>query len=272
MNAYIEIMRPANGIMAAIAVAVGYVVVAGMSLTTTPGYAMFSAFLILGAGMAINDYYDYAIDIKTKKHRPIPSGRIKKKIAFVYSIVLFLIGIILSYFVNFMTFAIAIVAAVLLFGYAAYFAKKVFSGNLVVAVNTGLTFVFGAAVVGEVFLSEVIALAGMALFATLAREIYKDIQDIAEDKKTRRTLPMEIGKSKSTLIAAFALVTAVMLSPIPYLAGIFGYTYLLLITLVDIGFLYTAYTGSKSGDYGKEAKYCKLLQFGALIAFIIGSI
>lgn len=273
MNAYIEIVRPFNGVMAAIAVFIGYVVAGGaLAFSNELAYAAVAAFLILSGGMVINDYYDWKIDAKTKRYRPIPSGRIKKNVAFVYSIVLFVVGIVLSYFINMMAFVVALIAAVLLFLYGKDLSKKVFTGNLIVAVNTGLTFVFGAAVVGNLFVSEVIALAGMALFATLAREIYKSIQDMKEDKGVRETLPMKIGVSKSTLIAAFALVTAVVLSPIPYWSGAFGDTYLILVGLVDIGLLYTAFNGLKSKEFAREAHYCKIFQFAALIAFLVGSL
>ena len=271
MNAYIEIIRPANGIMAAIAVAIGFVIaLGGFGFTPEVGYAMVSAFLILSAGMAINDYYDWRIDAKHKKHRPIPSGRIKKKTAFVYAIVLFGVGVVLAFFINMVTFAIASVAALLLFFYGKDLSKKAFTGNMVVAINTGLTFVFGASVAGNIFVTEVLVLSGMALFATLAREIYKSIQDIKEDAGVRETLPMKIGASKSTLIAAFALLTAIMLSPIPYWGGTFGINYLLAIALVDVGFLYTAFSSMKSKNFGREARYCKMLQAAALVAFLAG--
>ncbi len=272
MSPYIEIIRPVNGVMAAVAVVVGYIVAGGAVWGASIAYAMAAAFLILSGGMAINDYYDLDIDAKTKKYRPIPSGRMKESTALAYSAVLFAVGIMLSWLVNASAFAIATTASLLLVLYAKSLSKKAFTGNLVVAVNTGLTFVFGAAVAGGVLMTEVIALAGMALFATLAREIYKSIQDMGEDKGVRETLPIKIGISKSRMIATFSLVSAVALSPIPYWAGAFNTTYMLLISLVDLGFLYTAMNGMKSKDFGREAHYCKVFQLAALITFLVGAI
>jgi geranylgeranylglycerol-phosphate geranylgeranyltransferase len=158
----------------------------------------------------------------------------------------------------------------LLYLYAWRLSAAPFTGNLIVAFNTGLTFIFGAAAAGEVLSIPAIALAGMALFATLAREIYKSIQDMKADKGHRETLPMNIGVGKSSLVAAFALATAVMLSPIPYWAGTLSAKYILLIALVDAGFLYTAFNGMYSRNHAKEAYYCKLFQAAALIAFVAG--
>ena len=116
MLAYIEILRPLNCFMGAIAVWIGSLV-AGAPLY--PGepvlFAMASAFLICGGGMAINDYFDTEIDRINRPKRPIPSGRMKKDSAFVYSIFLLLAGITLSYFINTNAFYTAItVSAILL--------------------------------------------------------------------------------------------------------------------------------------------------------------
>jgi len=271
MNPYLEIIRPANGAMAAVAVLVGYIVAIGSVAITLPAAAaMLSAFLILSGGMAVNDYYDVAIDKKNKPHRPIPSGRMRRTRAFQYSMALFGLGLAAALYVSYAAFAIATAAAMLLYLYAWKFSAEPFTGNLVVAVNTGLTFIFGAAAAGEVLSIPAIALAGMALFATLAREIYKSIQDMKADKGHRETLPMHIGIGKSSLIAAFALATAVMLSPIPYWAGTLSTKYILLIALVDAGFLYTAFNGMYSRNHAKEAYYCKIFQAAALIAFVAG--
>ena len=94
---------------------------------------------------------------------------------------------------------------------------------------------------------------------------------MAEDRTVRETLPLRIGKSRSALIAAFALVTAVMLSPAPYWAGAFGEGYLLMIAVVDAGLLYTAINGTRSRNFAREARYCKLFQAAALVAFLVGA-
>jgi geranylgeranylglycerol-phosphate geranylgeranyltransferase len=272
MNPYLEIIRPTNGIMAAVAVAVGYMIAShGLVFTPVLAYAMLSAFLILSAGMAINDYYDFSIDLQRKQHRPLPSGRMRRSVARYYAALLFGAGLVLAWLSGMAAFAVALAAAVILFLYAAHFAAKPFTGNLLVAVCTALTFVFGAAAAGEAVSVQIIALAGMAMFATLAREIYKSIEDLRADKGVRETLPMRIGVNRAALIAAFALVVAVMLSPAPYWAGAFGERYLLLISLVDAGFLYTALGSMKSKDFAREAKYCKIFQAAALIAFLAGA-
>src|SRR3989344_737409 len=98
MNPYILILRPLNGIMSIIAVYVGTLVAGALlvpSLNLLLG--MLVVFLVSGAGMIINDIFDIEIDRVNKPERPLPSGRITKKKAWAYSILLFIIGNVIAY-------------------------------------------------------------------------------------------------------------------------------------------------------------------------------
>ena len=273
MNPYLEIIRPVNGVMAALAVIIGFVVSGGhIALSTELICATFAILFLLSGGMAINDYYDYDIDLKRKKYRPIPSGRISRKSAFAYSIALFVASMFFGYLINTISFIIIVAMVILLFVYSNKMSKSVFTGNIIIATCTALAFVFGAAANGNIFAIGVASLAGMAFFATLAREIYKDIQDLEEDNGVRETLPMKIGIRKATFISALALVFTIVLSPLPYLLGLFGEAYLFLIALVGAGFMYTAFRSLSSKNFSKEVLHCKALQFSALLIFLISSL
>ena len=72
MNAYLEIIRPGNAIMAIIAVILMGVIGHNYSLPLILGMA--ATFLALGGGNAINDVFDIKIDSINKPERPIRSG------------------------------------------------------------------------------------------------------------------------------------------------------------------------------------------------------
>ena len=74
MNAYLEIIRPGNAIMAVIAVLL-VAIISGI-FTLNVLLACTVVFIITGAGNSINDYFDHKIDAINKPYRPIPSGRI----------------------------------------------------------------------------------------------------------------------------------------------------------------------------------------------------
>jgi geranylgeranylglycerol-phosphate geranylgeranyltransferase len=66
----------------------------------------FSMGFITSAGFAINDYFDRESDAVIKPKRPIPSGALTLKQVVAVSGVLFAVGLIMSYFINPLSFAI----------------------------------------------------------------------------------------------------------------------------------------------------------------------
>ncbi|RAP54232.1 MAG: geranylgeranylglycerol-phosphate geranylgeranyltransferase, partial [Methanosphaera sp. rholeuAM130] len=92
MNSYIEILRPANAIMASIAVLLMAIISHTYNMEIALG--ALAVCIATGAGNTINDYYDYEIDKVNKPDRPIPSGRISLKNALHYSLILFTIATI----------------------------------------------------------------------------------------------------------------------------------------------------------------------------------
>ncbi|MCD6523115.1 MAG: UbiA family prenyltransferase [Candidatus Diapherotrites archaeon] len=272
---WLQLIRPYNGIMTAIAVAIGFFV-SSRTINGSMLIAMLSAFLIMSAGMIINDYFDLPIDKKSKPWRPLPSRKIKKDDALLVSILLFLGGIFLSTMLNRIALYIAIIASIFLLLYAASLSKKVFIGNMVVAFNTALTFIFGeAAATNQIFSKELGVLFLLSFLSTIAREIYMDIRDMKEDRKVRRTVPIEIGMKKAAYIASFFVLLSIIASPLPFIVGCFGISYLLIVGIADLYFIVIIVKGlrnkrAKAFDF--QGKHMKIAQFIALLAFIIGAL
>ena len=88
MNPYVEIMRPGNAIMGAIAIIL--VAFVDKTFNIPVILAILAVFFETAAGNVINDYYDYEIDLINKPERPIPSGRISLKSGKYFSYLLFL--------------------------------------------------------------------------------------------------------------------------------------------------------------------------------------
>ena len=270
LSAWLDLIRPVNALMTGLGVAVGYFLASGgFPVDENLGLAMLSAMLIASGGMAINDYFDRFIDVKIKHWRPIPSGRIKSWHALLVSLALFGAGIYSSGLINTMCYWIAIIATVLLIVYSAYLARIPLLGNLTIALNTGLTFVYGeAAATGAVFSLNVTILFILAFMSTLAREIYKDIEDIAGDKGSRRTLPMVIGKLPSAIIASSAIILSVVASPVPFIMNTLNIKYLITVVIADFIFAYIAFASIVNNKvYSKELKIAQLI---GLIAFLVG--
>jgi len=267
MFAYIEILRPVNGLMSALAVWVGSIVAGAALVPAQPVItAMVSVFLISGAGMVINDYYDIEIDKINKPKRPLPSGKIKLKASLIYSIILFLLGIALAYFININAFLIAILASILLFLYSARLKKTLLLGNVIVSLLVALSFAYGGLAAGNYF--PTLLLAFLAFLANMGREMYKSIEDVMGDKKYgANTLPIKIGVLKSKMLANIFVITAVLFSFVPYFLGTFGQVYLFFVVIADIAFVAAAVSPVRY-----SAKICKIAMFIALLAFFAAAV
>jgi geranylgeranylglycerol-phosphate geranylgeranyltransferase len=109
----------------------------------------------------------------------------------------------------------------------------------------------------------------MAFLATLGREIVKDIQDMSSDFD-RRTLPQRIGARSAGVVASVSFLTAVFLSFVPVMAGIFGLEYLAAVLFADAIFIYCSIVHFRNPRQGQRwAKYGMLV---ALIAFLLGGL
>ncbi len=265
MNAYLEILRPGNAVMAVIAVLL--VMLISGNFTASAFLACFVVFVVTGAGNIVNDYFDYKIDAINKPKRPIPSGKISRKTAGIYSILLFIIGIIVGFYINFLLGMIAFLSSLLMVYYAYKLKKTVIIGNLSISFLTGLCFVFGGIAVGEIITS--IYLGFYAFLMTMAREIVKDMEDVEGDKKEgAATLPIIYGTKLSSIIAASFMIIASITSPALYFIGIFNILYLMVLFIAIFMFMIGAVSILKDQSVENSANVSKKIKIGMGITFL----
>jgi len=115
IRSYLQLIRARNCAIAFIGVLVGASLAQPhLDILSHQGVllAATAAFLIVGGGNAINDYFDYEIDKTNKPRRPIPSGRVSRSDAFMLSIVMFLVGVWLAHSINRYAFLLAVSRAI----------------------------------------------------------------------------------------------------------------------------------------------------------------
>lgn len=264
---FLGLMRIENSVMAGIAVAIGFVIAGGFEPGQSIVLALLSAVIITGAGNAVNDYYDRKIDEKNASHRPIPSGKVSERAAFLFSMVLFAMGVAMAFSINTACFMLASLNSLLLFIYARNLKSSVLAGNLAVSYLTASTFVYGALVTGDP--TATVLLAALAFLANVGREIIGDIEDMKGDENAGiNTLAIKIGEKKAWLFGRICILLAIAFSPLPYLMGIFGMTYLLAVLAADGLFLASVATK----DARKNQRLTKIAIFVGLIAFLLGAI
>ncbi len=264
----LELTRPGNAIASGALTAIG-AFVASASADQLPAVAAAVAATVfaVAAGNTINDYFDREIDRINDPGRPIPSGRVSARGALAVSVVLFALATVCALALPTLALAIAAVNLLLLLAYTEFFKGTPGAGNALVAYLGGSTFLFGGATVENVPPTVVLAL--LAAVSTLAREIIKDVEDVAGDREEGlRTLPVVVGDQRALGVALGLLVVAAAASPLPYLLDMLGVAYLVVVAPAVALMLFAGYEAF--ADPGDGQEHLKYGMFLAILSFVIG--
>lgn len=231
--------------------------------------AMITTFFITGASMTFNDYFDWEIDKINHPERPIPQGIIQPKEMLAFSVIFFVFGVTISFFINLLCFGITIGSVFLLNVYELYSKNVGIFSNFTVAFISALSFTFGGAAVGNP--GAALILSVLTFFVMVGREIIMDIRDAEGDQSVRRSLPVQLGKTRASYVAILFLVISVVLAPLPYFLNILNLWYVLIIIPVAVIILATVLWMLR--DTQKAALSASLIRVAlaiALVAFIVG--
>jgi geranylgeranylglycerol-phosphate geranylgeranyltransferase len=234
--------RPARGLIALLRLPY-WLMTGGLSLLTafaitknplslsiqTDLLIFFSMAFITSAGFAINDYFDRESDAVIKPKRPIPSGALSLKQVVAISALLFTLGLIMAFFINWLSFAIIVADSLLLLIYSTLVKRKSgFAANVLVGVLTGTAFMYGQATISHPPTVSLISLSLYPIaFGTIGGNVLRDILSLDGDSKIGYpTLPQKIGTVNSVKVAALFFTLTGLLAPLPYFIGKFTIYYL----------------------------------------------
>ncbi len=271
MNPYLALTRPGNMILTAIAVIAGSFIAAGpeiMDFQIEVAICCVCSMMLVGGGNALNDYNDRETDKENHPERPIPSGSISADAASLYAQALLGSGLLILLFGldNKMPFVIALIGIILLIVYENGLKAAGISGNITVGLMSGAVFLFAGMAVNDP--GPTLWMCGLAVLATVTREIIKDVQDLEGDRD-RRTLPASIGIENSMRVAILFLLIAIGLSytAMDQFDGMASNAYLGGITLANGTMLFGIYN-AKQEDYFGGQKNLKQGMGIAMLAFI----
>jgi geranylgeranylglycerol-phosphate geranylgeranyltransferase len=285
MNPYVELARPGNAVMASFGALLGMLVVLGPDLwdpdlLVPVVIGVLVPFLVTAGGNSLNDYMDHLVDQEAHPERPLPSGRLTTTQVMGFGMICFFVGaamaatIVTLTDIGLLPALLALLAIMSLYAYELAFKYRGFIGNLMVAFLSALTFIFGASVVAEPDHEgwlTVIVLSLLAFFASLGREITKDIEDMEADRGSRRTYPMEVGTGTASIVAGGYICIAVVLSPTPFWPlDTMGWPYLAVVLVSVAFFLYSLVLLRR--EPGRAQHLHKYGMVIALLAFLVGSL
>jgi geranylgeranylglycerol-phosphate geranylgeranyltransferase len=284
----IEIMRPINCLMGTLTILIGL-------LNTRTGIpfnnflvniilGVLTYFFLAGAGMVINDFYDYEIDKINRAQRPIPRGSITLTQAKLLYIIYLLIGISLSLFnvlifsLNYFVIIIALIFGLIGWLYAKWGKKSGFLGNIIVSISFSIGMIYGALLDSSSVPLYIYSFFFTSLFLLLSREVIKGCEDIEGDKNEGvKTLAIRIGIKKSTIFAMIFAFLAILFYIFSLFLNIINpflyFIFMIFGTLIVASSIFLMFRSNISKkDFKIISLLLKIGAFLGLLTFLLASI
>lgn len=169
--------------------------------------------LVMSGSMVINDIYDIDVDRKNNPLRPLPSGKVSIRSAYIFTGILFFSAIILGHihFANTNLPIIITTSICMLILYTPIFKRIFFIKNLVCASIVSGSIAFTGVAVGlnnKLLLASIVRLVAAS---SMHMEILNDIRDYEGDKMSRIfTIPVIFGKMAAGFLSKIILYFGVM--------------------------------------------------------------
>ena len=158
-------------------------------------------FLSEAGAFAINDYIDFAVDLKNQRSdRPLVLGLISRKTALITAILILIIDLLLVFFLNAIAALFALISIPLFYVYSLGLKKKILVKNLLIAYSYTGTILFGSVVSDTILEPIIIYFAVMGFIIGLGSEIMFDIADVEGDKELGiNTIPSKFGTKTAAI-------------------------------------------------------------------------
>ena len=225
MRDWTRLVRVPNLLLAAAGVIAGGWIAAGMPIATRALLlAAVSGAALGAAGNAVNDLNDLAADRINHPARPLVRGSLSRGTALATVAIAAIIGLGAAAAASGAQLGSGAAALAVMIAYSPLLKRHGWPGNVAVAAIAGLPLWYGALAAGRPGAGAVPWIIGGWLH--LAREVVKDVEDVAGDQAAgRRTIAVRHGVATALRVARGLIVTFVALALVlPFAAG-FGWAY-----------------------------------------------
>lgn len=240
-KAMADLVKPELPLAAGICVVAGEIIGSENLPTVFVGLMGFlTGFLISGAAMISNDYFDLEVDRVNHPYRPLPSGRISipevKILTCLFSAAGFITSALLGSFA--LTLTIFIWTISILYNWK--YKESGLLGNIMVALSVAWTFIFGGAIVGGLANSMIWVFGALAFVFDLGEEIAGAMDVKGDDKRSARTIARVHGRKYALYVSSLLFILFVAISMFPFVMGWLSSYYLGIFLPVDLVILYLA--------------------------------
>jgi geranylgeranylglycerol-phosphate geranylgeranyltransferase len=267
----IELLRPELPFAAGICVIIGEIITLGNLPSLSELFLGFMwGFFLSGSAMILNDFFDIEVDKVNAPNRPLPSGLISSSTAIVFTIIITLLGLVASFFINRVAILLYIIFWVIGFLYNWKLKEKRLLGNLFVSSSVAITIILGGVVVGNPWNKAVVIFSTMLFIFDLGEEIAADAMDIEGDKKRNiKSIAILMGREKALYISFLLFIIYVVLSFLPVILGLFGISYLIVISLTNIMILFWGIKLIKSQTIKEGRIYVRRLYLSGILGLLL---
>ena len=266
---HIKLLRPLNVMTSGLAIIIATAILDELNnhhvlLITTCIVMLYTA-----ASNALNDALDYEIDLINRPDRPIPLGYVSIQSALIISFLLFAFGAALCLQLPDMAIVIGVFISIpLMVTYSTKLKGQYLIGNMVVSFLLGASFLFVGA--SHEMTSPMLIPMFLAFGLTFLREIIKDVADMEGDLSLGlKTYPIISGMHSSRRVIILSCLLVGFFSLVPYLIGIYGPGYLLLLLIgVEIPLAIIVFIFFKNPSISSAIFSARLLKFSTLMGLL----
>jgi len=194
--------------------------------------------------------------------------------ALVFVFVLSAVGFVFAYFASVLCLAVAVVSWIIVATYVTVGKRSGLPGNFLVSACVAIPFVYGNITVVNQVQLNVVLFASMAFLSNTGREITKGIVDVKGDKaQGMKTLAARYGERNAAVVAALFYVSAVSLTPIPWILSLVSFWFIPFVLVTGVGFAVSSFflVRDYSRENARKIKNLVLLWFIiGLLAFVVG--
>lgn len=232
MRDWLQMARPLNGLMVAVMALVSYAIASDWHMEQTPAYILGLACFLMVSGQAMfNDWVDIEVDRRGKPNRPLPAGRVSHPAVLTMSLLLTGLSVWLMKQISWqaVTFFAAVGCLLMIYSVWAKYQVGILANLLCACLVASVSFT-GCLIAGNWNRMWTIALA--PFFATLAREVVKDIEDLYGDFGLKqRTVPMLLTPAQTMWVVDLLVIAQLITSYAPTMIHVLTWRYALAVSV-----------------------------------------
>jgi geranylgeranylglycerol-phosphate geranylgeranyltransferase len=190
--------------------------------------------LIVAYGFVLNDYHDVELDRLAKPDRPVPSGRVSRRDAAIFAVLLAAAALSLAALLGVVFVVVAMGTICLSTAYSFWLKRTLLLGNLAMAALDATIIVYGALAVGR--LPAAVWIVSWLMFVYIvAQEIMYTVDDqVGDALGAERTTANRLGRAGALRLAQALMVVFVTSAVLPWFVGLASDPYLYAILVCTV--------------------------------------